>query len=340
VRIFLSSRRSDVGGHAGRLSDTLVQRLGSRSVFQDVTAIAAGRDFIAGIRAALEECDAAIAVIGPGWLTAATGDGRPPLFEPDDYVRLELARVLQRSLPVAPVLVGGAMLPAATDLPEDLRPLTQRHAIEVGDESWHQDVDYLLRSLRGEAAAASADVGARRRALGRAAGGLVVAVILALLLWRPWTGGGNDTGSSESAEPAPTCPAPGGAGWTTLPLSADPSIAVDGHDGAYAIFVRSVQWHPVEPGQWELVVDTTLENRSTSDIDHGYYRYEAASVAQRVFPQSCFETREALVRPGTIGDGRSGYLVTCEPSGRVDLILAGEGDLRLPVTAESEPGRC
>jgi FPC/CPF motif-containing protein YcgG len=57
VRIFVSYRRADVGGHAGRLSDTLVHRLGAKSVFQDVTAIAAGRDFASAIREALDACD-------------------------------------------------------------------------------------------------------------------------------------------------------------------------------------------------------------------------------------------------------------------------------------------
>ncbi|MGH9277977.1 MAG: TIR domain-containing protein, partial [Acidimicrobiales bacterium] len=165
MRIFMSYRRADVGGHAGRLSDSLVQRLGPRNVFQDVTDIAAGRDFLTVIRGELDGCDAAIAVIGPGWLTAATPEGRPRLFEPDDYVRLELATVLQRDLPVVPVLVGGAALPAAEALPEDLRPLAQRQAIEVRDSTWHQDVDHLLRSLRGEPVAAAAPAGRRRAAV-------------------------------------------------------------------------------------------------------------------------------------------------------------------------------
>jgi hypothetical protein len=43
VQVFLSYRRGDVGGYAGRLSDVLRQRLGRNNVFQDVTAIAAAR---------------------------------------------------------------------------------------------------------------------------------------------------------------------------------------------------------------------------------------------------------------------------------------------------------
>jgi hypothetical protein len=49
VQIFLSYRRGDVGGYAGRLTDALRQRLGAKSVFQDVTAIAPGQDYTAAI---------------------------------------------------------------------------------------------------------------------------------------------------------------------------------------------------------------------------------------------------------------------------------------------------
>src|SRR5687768_16984284 len=75
VRIFLSYRRADVGGHAGRLHDTLTRLLGPKGVFHDVTAIAPGRDFTAEVDRAIRECDAVFAVIGPGWLTATNPDG-------------------------------------------------------------------------------------------------------------------------------------------------------------------------------------------------------------------------------------------------------------------------
>src|SRR5512139_4046967 len=90
VRVFLSYRRGDAGAYAGRLSDSLRERLGAKSVFQDVTAIAPGQDYVAVIDRALGDSDAVLAVIGTGWLTAATTDGARRLSDPDDYVRLEL----------------------------------------------------------------------------------------------------------------------------------------------------------------------------------------------------------------------------------------------------------
>lgn len=336
MRIFLSYRRSDVGGYAGRLSDTLGQRLGARNVFHDVTGIAAGRDFAAELRSALDRCDAAVAVIGPGWTTATTSDGKRRLFEPDDYVRLELATVLQRNLPVAPVLVGGAALPPPEAVPDDLRPLLQRQAIEVRDESWHQDVDILLRSLRGETPSVAAVAAAqRRRALAVLGGGVVVAVLIALLLWRPWAGGSDDTGSSA----LPACPGPV-AGWTYLPLSDTPRVDVDYGDGAVVMGVKSARWRQLEPQRWELVLDTTMDNATPADVRHADYSYTALIVGRRDFPQTCFDTPEELVRPDTVRDARTGYVVTCPPEGRIDVVLSDPRQTRLRVTEATEPGAC
>jgi hypothetical protein len=49
--IFVSYRRSDSQGEAGRLFDDLAKHFGEQSVFMDVSAIEAGRDF----RKAIEE---------------------------------------------------------------------------------------------------------------------------------------------------------------------------------------------------------------------------------------------------------------------------------------------
>jgi hypothetical protein len=136
VRVFVSYRRSDVGGNAGRLCDALDNRLGRDMVFHDVSAVAAGRDFTVEIDAALASSDAVLAVIGPGWLSATTPDGRPRLVDPDDFVRRELVAALRTDTPVVPVLVGGASLPSADQLPDELAGLAQRQAVVIRDEAF------------------------------------------------------------------------------------------------------------------------------------------------------------------------------------------------------------
>jgi len=202
VQVYLSYRRNDVGGYAGRLADALRQRLGAKSIFQDVTAIPLGQAFTAVIDRALDESDVVLAVIGPGWLTASTPEGRPRLLEPDDFVRLEVARALQREVRVVPVLVGGARLPTAAALPEDLQGLVERQGIVLRDESWYQDVESLARSLRGEPAVPPGHGRwwPRRRVLIAAAAGLLVSAgVGAALLLLPSGGSGGQSSPSEGS---------------------------------------------------------------------------------------------------------------------------------------------
>lgn len=150
MRIFISYRRDDTAGRAGRLFDVLVSRLGGRNVFQDVAAIAPGADFTQQVADAIAKSDAALVVIGSEWLTIRGPDGTRRLDEPGDYVRGEIGAALAAEVPVVPVLVGDAQLPAPGDLPEELRPLVNRQAARIRDDSWHQDVDALVRRLEGE----------------------------------------------------------------------------------------------------------------------------------------------------------------------------------------------
>ena len=203
MRIFVSYRRRDVGGYAGRLRDALAQRLGEKNVFQDVEAIAPGQDFTEAIRRALDDCDAVLAVIGPGWI-GAEQEGTPRLAQAGDFVRLELATALTRDMPVVPVLLGGARMPEAADLPDDLETLSRRQAVVVRDESWRQDVDGLLQSLREEIRPPRARP--RRGALVALA--VVVVVLAGLFAWSLRSdeeGGAGD----EQAEGVAPCVPPG-----------------------------------------------------------------------------------------------------------------------------------
>jgi len=118
-------------------------------VFQNVVAIGPGEDFDDAIEAALDQCDVTLAVIGPRWLVTTGSDGEHRLADPDDYVRRELAAALVHGHQVIPVLVGGATMPAPAALPSELRPLAQRQAVSLRDETWHADVNRLVEALIG-----------------------------------------------------------------------------------------------------------------------------------------------------------------------------------------------
>src|SRR6185436_8507640 len=86
--------------------------------------------------------------IGREWAGARDMTGSRRLDEPFDFVRLEIAAALARpNVLVVPVLVEGAAMPSAADLPENLKPLMRRHAVSIRDETWDSDVERLVNVI-------------------------------------------------------------------------------------------------------------------------------------------------------------------------------------------------
>src|SRR5271165_1307953 len=140
--VFISYRREDTAGYAGRLYDRLKAAFPGR-VFIDVGEIPPGADFVQAIEQHIEGCAVLIALIGNNW----TAHDR--LQEPADFVRLEIASALKRDTTVIPVLVGAAKLPAAATLPEDIQPLLRRQTISISDEDWDHGCERLIGALQG-----------------------------------------------------------------------------------------------------------------------------------------------------------------------------------------------
>jgi len=145
--IFISYRRDDSAGYAGRLYDRLAAHFGAERVFMDVEGIEPGLDFVDAIEEAVSSCRVLIAVIGDEWTNAADAAGRRRLDDPNDFIRLETGAALKRGIRVVPVLVGGAVMPLAADLPEELKALTRRQAIEINHKQWEASTGELIRTL-------------------------------------------------------------------------------------------------------------------------------------------------------------------------------------------------
>jgi hypothetical protein len=103
ARIFISYRREDTGGYAGRLCDRLTARFGSDQVFMDLQDIQPGQNFVTSIEETMAACDCVLVVIGPRWLETV----KERLQSGDDFVRTS-RRGLRRRINVIPVLVGRA----------------------------------------------------------------------------------------------------------------------------------------------------------------------------------------------------------------------------------------
>jgi hypothetical protein len=151
--IFISYRRADAEGEAGRLFDDLVRTYGDASVFMDVSGIEPGVDFRKAIEDNVSGCGVLLAVIGPGWATVTGSDGVRRLDNPDDYVRLEIATALARGIPVIPVLVHDSHMPVLDQLPDNLKDLRYRNSVELTHARWNSDVALLINALKNYVAA-------------------------------------------------------------------------------------------------------------------------------------------------------------------------------------------
>ena len=145
--VFISYRRDDTGGHVGRLYDALSAKFGPERLFVDIDHISPGQDFVQVVDDAVTRCTVLLVVMGKQWAGAGRV-GKRRIDDPGDFVRLEVAGGLKRAgLKVIPVLVGGATMLSPTELPDDIRDLARRNAMELSDTRWKEDVARLVAEL-------------------------------------------------------------------------------------------------------------------------------------------------------------------------------------------------
>jgi hypothetical protein len=99
AKVFISYRRDDSAGYAGRVRDRLERELGRDLLFMDVDAIPLGT---------------------------------------------------RRDIPVIPILLDGARIPKADQLPEELKELASRNGMDIRHASFHDDMNRLIRGLKGQ----------------------------------------------------------------------------------------------------------------------------------------------------------------------------------------------
>lgn len=142
--VFISYRRSDGGGWAGRLNDHLSLRFGDNVVWQDVDDLEVGKEYLPQILTRIQSSAAVLVVIGPHWLK----DGQQRLKNPKDVLRMEIAHALRSKAAVIPTLVGGASMPKAAKLPRAIAALVQRHGVALVDQDWARSMQFLFERLQ------------------------------------------------------------------------------------------------------------------------------------------------------------------------------------------------
>jgi tetratricopeptide (TPR) repeat protein len=184
--VFISYRREDAAGEAGRLSEHLARRFGPNRVFIDIDTIAPGTDYVAELDRALTATTVVLVVIGRQWLAVTNAQGTRRLDDPDDFVRREIQTALERSARVVPVLVQGAAMPSEADLPKALAPFATRQAMAIQHEEFGADTQRLADALAPllEPAGPQGEWYRRRAVLGGALVALALVVGVAGWQWQ------------------------------------------------------------------------------------------------------------------------------------------------------------
>lgn len=145
MNVFISYRRADTKGDAGRLADRLNDMPGITKVFIDVDGIDPGINFVDKINEALKESDVCLILIGKKWMDSAKGqDGeKARITEEGDFVRLEVAGALASGKKVIPVLVDDAVMPEGDELPSDVSSIVSTNAVFLRHASFDQDLDVV-----------------------------------------------------------------------------------------------------------------------------------------------------------------------------------------------------
>jgi hypothetical protein len=148
MKIFISYRRDDSAGYAGRLFDHLSARFGGKNIFMDIDTIEPGQDFRKVVNNAVGNCDVVLVLIGKQWLSVANEHGQRRLDNPSDWVRMEVATALTNpQTRVIPVLVRDASMPGESELPDTLKELAWRNAIELSDTRFQHDANKLIQVI-------------------------------------------------------------------------------------------------------------------------------------------------------------------------------------------------
>ena len=143
--IVISYRRSDSRAATYHIAEKLSAHFGDDNIFLDIDKIPYGIDYRDHIKKIITAGDIVLVMIGRDWLNE---ENRKRLDDPDDPVRTEVQMVWEAHVPLIPVLVDGARMPEAKNLPEPLRKLAFHNAAEVSPgRDFKTHMDRLIRFI-------------------------------------------------------------------------------------------------------------------------------------------------------------------------------------------------
>ncbi len=149
--VFINYRRNEDGPFALLIKEKLKTAISEQNIFMDVDGLLPGDDYPKELELRVQQCDVMLTIIGPTWLNLKTDDGLRRLDQASDWVRIEVGHALRLGKRVIPVLVNRAGMPGRDELPPPLKPLADRHAVELRIERFSDDAkllsDAVVRSI-------------------------------------------------------------------------------------------------------------------------------------------------------------------------------------------------
>ena len=164
LKVFISYRHAEMPGTAWALYLGLKEQFGAENVFFDNSTLHGGMRWLDEIKSHLTSAAAFIALIGPNWMRSLTAHEQRG---DDDWVAKEIDLAL-RSRPrvtVIPLLVDGAEMLEARELPPSLRALPGCQAERLRHNNLLDDIEHLavrLRAIRDGLAGLATEPGTGR----------------------------------------------------------------------------------------------------------------------------------------------------------------------------------
>jgi len=146
-KIFINYRRAEAEYAAGALGRELRRHFGDDRIFRDKEDIGGGASWKRRVLDEINGESALLILIGRDWATVTDAQGRRRLDNPDDPLRMEIADGLRDGAAILPILLENAEMPADTELPADLRSITEHNALRLRDGDWQYDLDNICRTL-------------------------------------------------------------------------------------------------------------------------------------------------------------------------------------------------
>jgi hypothetical protein len=179
--IFISYRRSSGAETAKHLRDVLSER--GYNVFFDTDSLRNG-EFNKYLFDVIDACTDFIIILSPGALDRCVDE--------KDWVRLELARALEKGKNVIPIMSGDFRFP--DELPSDIDDVRWCNGIAVNVEYFDAMIDRLTTFLQSKSKR-------KRRTSLFVGGGIALAAAIALLAFVLFGGRGGAGGQSSSSNP-------------------------------------------------------------------------------------------------------------------------------------------